>query len=103
MPKTLSQSIDNQVYRPSKQIVIEVFEKSALVLRLTDQHLIELNPIAAAILSMLAGQKSEAQIASTLAKKYKTSKTEIHQDIQYFFKQLLKQGIVVPGRSMERA
>jgi len=65
--------------------------------------LIELNPIASAILALLDGQKSVAQISSTLAKRYKISKTKISRDTQFFFEQLLKQGIIEPARSIQRA
>jgi hypothetical protein len=97
MSENESQPITSQVFHPSAQVVIEAFEQGALVLRLADQHLIELNPIASTILAKSDGQHSVAQIAAALAETYEIPETELRQDAISLYKQLLTQRIVEPA------
>lgn len=86
----------DQAYRLTARVVMEAFEHGALILRLADQHLIELNPIASAILAKSDGRHSLAQVAEALAKACEISESEARQDITDLYAQFLTQGIIEP-------
>lgn len=102
MSENESRPLTGQVFRPSAQVVIEAFENGALVLRLANQHLIELNPIASAILAKSDGQHSVTQVAAALAKACEIPETEVRQDVIALYKQFLTQEIVESIPLMEK-
>jgi len=102
MPENENRPITSQFFRPAAQVVSEAFENGALVLRLSDQHLIELNSIASAILAKSDGRHSVTQVAASLADAYEIPQTEAFQDTISLYNQLLLQGIVEPVDSVKK-
>jgi hypothetical protein len=73
------------VYKLSKNVVLETFDDGALILILQDRRLIELNPSAAAIISLMDGQRTPEQAAIEISKNHDISHdypfTQINQDV----------------------
>jgi hypothetical protein len=79
-------------------VVLEGFEDGALILRLSDRHLIEVNPVGQQILSLTDGQRSAAQVAGLLAEHYEISTAEALQDTLAFYADLRLQGVLEPAQ-----
>jgi hypothetical protein len=94
MAKNKSQPMTNQIFRMSPKVILETFEEGALVLRLDDRHVIELNPTAAKILKETNGRRSVNRIAAALAKTCKIPKAEARQDSMTLYQQLTTKRIV---------
>ena len=94
MPKNKNQLNPNRIFRMSAKVIMEVFEQGALVFQLSDRHLIEINPVAAKILKETDGQRSENQVATAIARKYKIPESEATYDTKLFYQQLATKGIV---------
>jgi hypothetical protein len=82
------------IFALSSGVVMEAFEDSALLLRLTDHHLIELNQTARDILVRTGGHRTVTQIAVDIAEIYQIHASEANQDIIAIYEQLLYEGIV---------
>jgi hypothetical protein len=82
------------VFRLCPQVVMEGFEEGALLLRLQDRHLFELNPTAHRVLALTDGQRHAAQVAAALAEAYQISEAEALQDTVSLYAQLSAQGVV---------
>jgi hypothetical protein len=86
---------DNAAYRLDDQAVLECFEDGALVLRVNDRHLFELNITARDILTLTDGARSARDIAAALAGDYQVSEDELIRDILELYTELAAEQIVV--------
>jgi len=84
----------DEIFNFSPQVVLESFDDSALVLRLKDRHLFELNQTAREILIRTNGQLSIEQIANKIAQIYQLDPLEARQDILTLYEYLLNEGII---------
>jgi coenzyme PQQ synthesis protein D (PqqD) len=75
-------------YQICDQVVVEAFDDGALVLRLADRHLIELNSTAHYILDLINGKRVTLQVASNFADAYGLSESEALEDIMALYTQL---------------
>jgi len=86
------------LYKLSKDAVIEIFEDGALVQNLGNRHLVELNPSAAVIVSLLDGQRTPEQVAEEIVKEHDISHdypiTQVIQDVLELCRELNKIGIL---------
>jgi hypothetical protein len=82
------------VYRLSPHAALESFAEGALLLRLTDRHLFELNPSAQRILELTDGQRSVMQVASALAQDFEIDEELARQDVLSLYADFELQGIV---------
>jgi hypothetical protein len=102
----------DSVFRLCPQAVMEGFEEGALLLRLEDRHLFELNPVTHFILLQTDGQRDAVHVADALAEAFQISHAEALQETISSYGQLSAQGVievVEPGQdgkeisSMEEA
>lgn len=82
------------IFRLCPQVVLEGFEDGALLLRLEDRHLFELNPTAYYILENTNGQRNAAQIAAAMVEIFQLSEIEALREILSLYARLSAQGIV---------
>ena len=86
------------MYELSKDAVLETFDEGALVLILQDRRLIELNPSAAAVVSLLDGQRTPEQVAIEISKNHDISHdypiTQIIQDMLELCEHLKRIGVL---------
>ena len=73
---------------------MEGFEDGALVLRLKDRHLLELNPTAGRILEFTDGQRDAAQVAVLLQESFQITEELALIDTLILYEQLSAQNIV---------
>ncbi len=73
--------LPNDVLRLNAGIVLETFDDGALVLRLSDRHLFELNPTAGYILSHIDGQRTLTEVAQRLAEACEVTPEETLPDV----------------------
>jgi hypothetical protein len=87
-----------QFYKLSKDALLETFEEGALVLNLRDRHLVELNPSAAEIVSLLDGQRTPEQVADEIVKEHDISPdypiTQVIQDVLELCRELNRTGVL---------
>lgn len=95
-PKMTNISFDHSqnVFRLRSGVVMEGFEDGALVLRLKDRHLLELNPTAHCILAFTDGKRDAAQVAVLLQESFQITQEQALQDTLLLFEQLFTQHIV---------
>ena len=89
------------VFRLRSQVVIEGFEDGALVLRLKDRNLLELNPTTQRILEFTDGQRDAARVAVLLQECVQITGEQALRDTLLLFEQLSTQDmveIVKPGK-----
>ena len=55
--------LNTLIFQLRPDIVMEGFEDGALLLRLSDRHLIEINPVGQHILELTDGQRNTQQVA----------------------------------------
>jgi len=82
------------VFRLRPQVVMEGFEDGALVLRLKDRHLLELNPTAGCILEFTNGKRDAAQVAVLLHESFQVTQEQALQEVLLLYEQLSTQDIV---------
>ena len=82
------------VYRLSPHVALESFAEGALLLRLTDRHLFELNPSAQRILELTDGQRSALHVARAMAADFEITEEEALQDVLSLYTGFAEQGIV---------
>jgi hypothetical protein len=82
------------VYRLHDDAALACFADGALVMRLSDYHLFELNTPAGDILSRLDGNLSLAHIAEALAQEYRQPESRLLNDALALMEQLLEQNLV---------
>jgi len=75
-------------------VVMEGFDDGALILRLADRHLIEVNPVGQHILELTDGKRSPTQVANLLAERYAIAAAEALQDTLAFYSDLRSQGVL---------
>ncbi len=68
------------VFRLRPQVVMEGFEDGALVLRLKDRHLLELNPTEHCILEFTDGKRDAAQVAVLLQESFQITQEQALKD-----------------------
>jgi len=96
-PNRTGASLDptDSVFRLSSQVVMEGFgEEGALLLRLDDRHLFEINPTAHYVLAQTDGQRSAAQVAVGLAETLHISEAQALRDTESVYIQWSAQGVV---------
>lgn len=92
------------VFRLRSQVVMEDFEDGALVLRLKDHHLLELNPTTQRILEFTDGQRDAAQVAVLLQESFQLTQEQALNNTLLLFEQLSTQDIVEiikPGQGIK--
>jgi hypothetical protein len=86
------------VYKLYKDAILETFEDGGLVLILSDRRLVELNPSALAIVSLLDGQRTLEQVATEIYEKHDISHdypiTEVFQDVLELCRALNQTGVL---------
>jgi len=82
------------VFRLRSGVVREDFEAGALVLRLKDRQLLELNPTAQRILEFTDGQRDAAQVAVLLQESFQITKEQAVQEVILLYEQFSTQDIV---------
>jgi hypothetical protein len=82
------------VYKIAPQVAVESFEDGALVLKLEDRSLTELNPTARDVLALTDGIRSTEQVAEELAWEYQIPLDVAQNDIRELYDQLFEQQIV---------
>ncbi len=74
------------IYKLSKDAVLETFEDGGLVLIVPERRLVELNPSAVDILSLLDGHRTSEQVVDEIIKvhdiSHDISVTQVLQDVQ---------------------
>jgi hypothetical protein len=75
-------------------VALESFDDGALVLRLHDRHIFELNSTARDILNRTDGNNSVADIVSSMAKEYHAPEEELLADVSELLAQFVEQGLV---------
>ncbi len=85
-------------YTLTKNTILETFEDGGLILILSDRHLVELNPSAAAIVSLLDGKRTPEQVAIEISKKNDLSHdypiTQVIQDVLELCRELNQTGVL---------
>jgi hypothetical protein len=84
----------DHVYRINPTVVFESFNEGALVLRLDDRHLFELNSAACVILGQTDGLKTVNEIASKLAETDGVIIKDVLSDVTELYDQLEAQNIL---------
>jgi len=84
----------DNIYRINPNVVFESFNEAALVLRLEDRHLFELNSGACDILSQTDGLLTAGEISSKLAGKDSVFTEDVLLDVTELYNQLVAQNIV---------
>lgn len=82
------------MFRVHPGAVLEGFEDGALVLRLEDRRLFELNPTAQYVLEHSDGQRDAAQVAAMLAEAFDIPESEALEDTLALYARLCEQRIV---------
>jgi len=94
MYNTLDLEKADRIYQICSRVVFESFDEGALVLRLEDRHLFELNSSACVIINQTNGTRSAGEIAFSLADIDKNITKDYLSDINELYKQLETQKIV---------
>ena len=82
------------VYKIAPQVAVESFEDGALVLKLKERSLTELNPTARDVLALTDGIRSTEQIAESLAQEYEIPFDTALGDVSELFARLIEQQII---------
>ncbi len=87
-----------QYYKLSNDAVLECFEDGGLVLLLPACRLVELNPTAAEIVKLLDGQRTEAEVATIIAREHvlgeDISIEQVNQDVVELCLELKRDGVL---------
>jgi hypothetical protein len=86
--------LNTLIYQLRSDIVMEDFDDGALLLRLSDRHLIEINPVGQRILGLTDGKSNTKQVVSFLVKQFDISAVEALQDTLAFYDDLYGQGVL---------
>lgn len=89
-------SLFQRIYQKKADIVIEGFDDGALVLKVSDRTLIELNPTAHDVLQLTDGKRSLTQVAEALSAQYEITSDQAREDVAELYQQFLEQGILEP-------
>jgi hypothetical protein len=82
------------VYKIAPQVAVESFEDGALVLKLADRSLTELNPTARDVLDLTDGIRSMQQIAEEMARAYEIPLDVAIRDESELYERLIAQQIL---------
>jgi hypothetical protein len=88
-------------YKLTSDVYLETFDDGALVLKLKDISLTELNVAARDILVYTDGINNIQKVAQHLAEEYDIPIDEACQDVGELYQQLIEQGILEPVTSLE--
>ena len=83
-----------KTYRLSQKIKLEAFIDGALVLRIHDRNIFELNAIAHHILQHTDGSHTSYEVAQIIADFYHIPRQEALQDVIVLYEQLNTQKII---------
>jgi Coenzyme PQQ synthesis protein D (PqqD) len=83
-----------RVFRLGPAIAIQGFEEGALLLRLGDRHVFELNPVAQFILAQTDGLRSTGQIAAIVAQAFGIPEQEAVRDILDLYSELIGRELI---------
>ena len=83
-----------EIYRLSDQAVMEVFDDGALIMKLNDLTLTELNSTARDILLQIDGSNEIKRVAEFIATEYGIDVAVAEQDIRELYASLYEQGIL---------
>lgn len=83
-----------EIYRLSDQAVMEVFDDGALIMKLNDLTLTELNSTARDILLQIDGSNEIKRVAEFIATEYGIDIAVAEQDIRELYASLYEQGIL---------
>ncbi|MBI5648858.1 MAG: hypothetical protein HZC40_00165 [Chloroflexi bacterium] len=70
------QDLSDKIFSLSTQAAMETFDDGALVLRLKDQRLTELNFVAQRVIELSDGKRTVGQVACELAHAFEIAETE---------------------------
>jgi len=84
----------DECFRLRDDHAAESFKEGALVLRLPERLLFELNTTARDVLLLMDGSRTLAQIAAVLAGAHRRSDAELREDVGALAAQLVDQGII---------
>lgn len=82
------------VYKIAPQVAMESFEDGALVLKLEDRSLTELNPTARDVLALTDGTRSTEQVAEELAREFEIPLEVAMGDVNELYERLIEQQII---------
>ena len=91
---TDAKASSENIFRLCSQVVMEKFEDGALLLRLEDRHLFDLNPTAYCVLKKTDGRRNAAQVADAVAETCQVTGAEALQDTILLYAQLSNQGLI---------
>jgi hypothetical protein len=93
-----------KIYRKTTQAVVEIFDDGALILRLDDCHMFDLNETARDVLNLTDGKRNTGEVAAWLIEQYQIAAHEALQDVLELYESLAVQGLleVVDTSSSER-
>jgi hypothetical protein len=86
--------LKTEIYRLSDQAVMEVFDDGALIMKLNDLTLTELNSTARDILLQIDGSNEIKRVAEFIATEYGIDVAVAEQDIRELYASLYEQGIL---------
>jgi hypothetical protein len=86
--------LKTEIYRLSDQAVMEVFDDGALIMKLNDLTLTELNSTARDILLQIDGSNEIKRVAEFIATEYGIDIAVAEQDIRELYASLYEQGIL---------
>ena len=89
--------INTLIFQIKSDILMQGFDDGALLLRLSDRHLIDTNQVGQIILELTDGQKNVQQIAEFLAQKYSIPESQALQDTLDFYNSLQTKKVVKKG------
>lgn len=85
-------------YKLSKDAVLEIFEDGGLVLILPERRLVEINPTAVEIVTLLDGRRTPEQVADEIVKHHDISHdisvTQVTQDVLELCVELNQSGVL---------
>jgi hypothetical protein len=90
----VSFDLADSVFRLCPQVVMEGFEEGALLLRLEDRHLFELDPVTHFILLQTDGQRGTAHVADSYAKAFQVPYREALQETVSIYRELSAQRVI---------
>lgn len=88
----------DRIFCLAPYVVMEGFDEGALVLRLEDRHLFELNSVAHYILALTDGAHRVAEVAAALAAEFEIPAAEALADTMALYEQLSRDRLVIEAR-----
>ena len=86
--------MSNRVYKLTEHTFVEGFEDGALVLRMNNRNIFELNLTAYQILENTDGVRTDTEVAIVIADIYKIPEIETFNDVRDLYNRMKAQKIV---------